>query len=184
MVDFFRRRPCKGDTNACWEKTNPLEKSRLLKPNLGVILIDMQHDFVSKIHPEDHKERIIRCQRNVLSECANKDIPVITLEYKSKGNTIRELNELLQNIPRHITFKKKYDNGFTNPDLEIQINEWGIKEGFFMGINASCCVRQTAAGAIQRGINIHTSSYVIGGQQHHPENLDKRWYLANGKFYE
>ena len=55
--------------------------------NTAVILIDMQSGFIDEIEANKRAE-IISGQISILKECAEKDIPVIVLEFKTYGETI------------------------------------------------------------------------------------------------
>ncbi len=50
-----------------------------------------------------------------------------------------------------------------------------------MGLNASCCVKQTASGALERRYNIITADQVIADKKEDKIcNKSKTWFEING----
>jgi nicotinamidase-related amidase len=151
---------------------------------LVVVLIDMQEKFTLSLGPAD-KERIVAHQISVLQQCQRKTIPVIVLEYANSGATIGELEAELGKLgPESVVrLTKNRDSGFCNPALEKTLNDMCARTLFLMGINADCCVRDTALDAIRLGYTILTSNSVIASAWVQTEKWSP-WYLANGMLVE
>ena len=170
---LFRKRP----------RTIPALSSKVLEnlkeAGLAVILIDMQKGFISQMR-KNEKRRIMPNQIAVLRHCHTNNIPIIVLEYKGYGSTIRELRSEYENTTNYLIITKSEDNGFEDTNLDEQLKTMGIKVLFLMGINADCCVKRTARGALDRHYNIMISNDVISGQSDHSKNNSIPWYENNG----
>jgi len=162
---------------------NPLENCGLLSKDLGVILIDMQKDFVQGIYPVNHKQKILQCQINVFNECIRKDIPVVVLESLNHGKTIDCLMEKINAVPRGRVFTKTKSSGFSNIDFEIQLSHFEIRQLFLMGLYASYCIKETAEDAIKRGMKVYVSKSVIGKKHYHTQDMNKTWYDFHCSFF-
>ena len=149
-------------------------------PNSTVVLVDMQPNFVKAVR-HGRAAVIIEHQRQILRKCAREDIPVIVLEYENEGSTIKELTDALQYVPRSVVISKSRNSGFTNPELETQLQKFKTEAILFMGINAAACVKVTAEHAIDCGFEIMTSVDLIAGQYDHPRDDAIDWYRRNGR---
>lgn len=156
---------------------NYYEDVLVSKDGLVVILIDMQQFFIEVLKRKD-KKRIIANQIFIIRWCAQKNIPMVVLEYEGCGKTINALTKELKRIKDLKTISKPHDNGFYNTELDYILNKIGAKNLFLMGINASVCVKSTAEGAIGKGFNIITSNDVIVGG--YDGNNSIPWYKKNG----
>ena len=149
----------------------------------AVLLIDMQEKFVGKLE-RGKKEQLVRAQSAVIRHCAAVDTPLIVLEYEKYGPTIEELQAVIRNVPRVTVITKSKDNGFLGTDLHHTLDALGTQSFLITGINASCCVLETAHNAITKGYRILTAEDLIADSVSlnnyysgwHPEN----WYRHNG----
>ena len=155
------------------------------KDGLVVILVDMQHSFVEELTKED--KNIISNQILIIRQCAEKDIPVLVLEYVGIDKTIDILVEELNMVKKSITIQKVKDEGFYDTGLENLLRLMGAKSLLFMGINASCCIEETAKKAIEFNFKVKISNDVVA------DNLDAiaaiakynitpwhKWFKENG----
>ena len=149
----------------------------LVKDELVVILIDMQHLFIKNLKRKNRK-RIIANQIFVIRWCVQENIPIVVLEYRGWGETINVLTKELEKVRNMIIITKPYDNGFSYTDLKCILNKRNAKNLFLMGINASACVKRTARGAVEEGFSIITSDDVIDGK--HNDDNSIPWYRENG----
>ena len=169
-----------------------------IKGNLGVILVDMQEDYLDNLDIKD-VDPLIESQRIVLQRCAGYNIPLIVLEYSggylgfdTSQPTIRCLDEAVNKIPRRRTLPKKRKNGFSNKELDWQLREWNVNNLFLMGIYASQCVYQTAKCGMDLGYRIYSSKDVVGDPDNTGENQAElkiiysqigRWYTSYYEFF-
>ena len=149
----------------------------------AVLLIDMQEYFLDTIDEKEKKE-MISSQIEVLEYCAKKDIPAAILEFAYLGDTIDELVPYISKVPRRCNLKKTKKDGFTNPELLEQLNEWNVKNLSIMGILSSQCVKSTAESALKCGYSIATSNALIADHYlpYHKETID--WFKDKGKYYD
>lgn len=147
--------------------------------NLAVLLIDMQDDFLETIdYDEEYKE--IPYQLEVLEYCKNNDIPVFVLEYKSCGQTVKILKDKVDSLENKTYITKHRDDGFIETDLAEQLRKNKIDTVLLMGIYASACVLNTAAGAVIAGFNVMTSKDLIADPEFYNGNESIEWYEDNG----
>lgn len=160
------------------------EKIFVAGRGFAVVLVDMQREFVDSLEPKERK-RIIPAQKKILKSCAKKDIPLVVIEYSSFGETIKELQEHIKKIATVRTIIKAVNDGFARTDLNATLREFGVREIFFMGVNASVCVLETAKSALEEGYKIVSAESVIA-DSHWVSDFDKskRWYLENGTFFD
>lgn len=144
----------------------------------GILLIDMQDDFLEEIQ-RDEVERMITNQIEVL-ECAQQNnLPIILLEYRNHDATNKQLRKILSNS-NYKKIVKSEDDGFLYTSLDSIVKEKGASELVFMGINASACVKRTAKGALNAGYSIVTSPDIIADPKHWRDNKSLEWYGSNG----
>lgn len=153
----------------------------LLQKNTGVILVDMQEEFI-KVLRKGEAERIIPNQLEVIVRCRELGIPVLVLEMRPKefGKTIKILMDQISKVSLNRVIKKGYDDGFYMTNLDLSLRFLGIRKIFLMGINADFCVRETARTAISLGYKIITSGHVIAGQPDHSKDDSVVWFENNG----
>ncbi|TSC62985.1 MAG: hypothetical protein Athens041674_356 [Parcubacteria group bacterium Athens0416_74] len=146
----------------------------------GVVLIDMQPDFVSGLR-EYVTARVVHMQKLVLAECARLDIPAVALEYRRHGATIPELAAALERVPRRNLIVKTNDDGFHGTDLKSVLTRFDVRSPVLMGINAHACVLQTADSGLRHGFAVKTSEDIIADQGSSGIYYSaKRWYEVNG----
>ena len=146
---------------------------------VAVILIDMQYGFIATLR-NGEEDRIVPNQISVLRFCKEKNIPVIILDYFGHDETIKKLANEVKDFENVKIIIKNRDNGFTDTELNFHLKSLGAKKLFLMGINADCCVKKTAKGAIQNGYEIITSNDVIAGMSYHSDDNSISWYRDNG----
>jgi nicotinamidase-related amidase len=160
-------------------------KSRIALHRLGVILVDMQTWFLSDIDVVDRKT-MFSAQSDVLVACAKMDYPLVVLEYVDWGDTDPRLKEAISEVPRYIFIQKSQNDGFTNPKLAQQLDEWSIDYLCFMGIGAARCVKETASSAIAHGKKILTARQLIASQTYNQKEFRKSipWFEENGVYLQ
>jgi nicotinamidase-related amidase len=154
------------------------------KPKIAVLLIDMQDCFVSYLR-KGEKERIVPNQIEVIRKCQKNNIPIVVFELvpEKYGHTINELISVLkENGERIKIIQKEHNCCFYETSLDMYLQSIGIKKLLLMGINADCCVKETAESAKNLGYQIVTSNSLISGQTHHSHNNNANWYIKNGLF--
>ena len=148
--------------------------------NTAVILIDMQSGFIEDVEIIKRQE-IIQGQIKILKECADKNIPVIVLEFRGQGKTIAILAHYLNmiSVVKYIT--KSWNDEFYVTDLNKILQELGVKALILMGINAGYCVKATAESAIAHGYKIMTADDLIANSHYHKHDYPE-WFMKNGMF--
>ncbi len=149
---------------------------------LVVLLIDMQNRFFERLG-EDVREKLVAQQIKVIHVCAERDIPLILIEYQGYGWTIDALAHEVAMVPRHVVVMKGCDDAFVGTSLHKTLRDFSANKLVLMGTNASLCVRDTAKSAVSKGYEIVTADDVIadeagcGGRE-----KSRQWYEANGLF--
>jgi len=157
--------------------SSDLERSLVEEPmkveGHAALLIDMQSYFLGYINKKI-QEKIIAAQMNVLGFCKDYDIPVLVLEYQGYSETVTELRDLVEQVPRSETKRKSHDNGFTNQDVAPLLHSWDIERVILIGINANACVKSTARGALKNDLKICTAGDIIAhsNPQSYHKSLD------------
>ncbi len=150
--------------------------------NLGVLLIDMQDRFVQGLAREG-AAKIISHQVKVLDYCREHDVPVFVLEFYGCGETIHPLSDHVSRLRRKECIIKRYNDGFYDTLLSARLQAEEIKTLLLMGINASYCVKRTAAGAINNGFSIMTSGQLIADNRISEFGSAIKWYQRNGQYH-
>ncbi len=162
-----------------WKLFPELKPKTTLDKVDAVILVDMQKKFVPDIR-KGRAEVIIRKQQEVIRACAEKDVPIVVLEYDCCGKTIKALKRELRKVPRVLYLKKYHDSGFIGTVLGELLFTWNARTLLLMGVNAQCCVRSTASDALRHGFTVVTAPDLISGTEYHDPHDDIRWYQKNG----
>lgn len=162
-----------------------LKRCKVHRSHFAVLLINMQATFLNNI-PVPARVRLIAAQIKVLKFCAEKNIPVVVLEYTSLGTTIPCLIQEVEKVPVHIYVTKYHDSGFQETILEKVLFKWCVNNLCFMGINSFGCVRETAIGALSQDqeFKIFTAQSLIES----PKSWTKQefalpWFRFNGTCY-
>lgn len=135
--------------------------TRTPQSDLGILLIDMQDDFLQEID-EDEKAREIPRMQEVLNYAGKRQVPIVVLEYRGHGETIEALKREIISLPTDIRYiVKNGDDGFYQTPLAEHLEQLGVKDLILMGVNATGCVKTTAYGALKNGFGIITSRDVI-----------------------
>ncbi len=129
--------------------------------NLAVLLIDMQPRFTRNVRDVD---KIIPNQQSVLQYCAEKDVPVVLIEYAVKENccTLQDLVVYWREVPRKYRIEKDNMDAFINTNLDDCLKNWNAEQLLLMGIYAGQCVMETALSALQKDFKIITAYDLIG----------------------
>lgn len=140
------------------EDNNP----HLFRGNYGIVIVDMQKKFLDEIITHE-RERLISNQKSLLEIAAENDIPVLIFEYSNWGKTLPEIQEEVNNIPRHKYFEKDDNDGFesykkidkNSPQIWLKNNK--VKNLIITGVNTDVCVYATVHGAYKLKFKILTS---------------------------
>lgn len=121
---------------------------------LAVVLVDMQGMYVDRLLSEV-RGKIINAQKKIIEACADKDIPLIILEYNRCSDcdheyekTTASLSHLVELVPRTVKIKKRNKDGFEGTDLDKILKNFCAETLILMGIYANACVRKTAESAL------------------------------------
>ncbi|HLC81968.1 MAG TPA: isochorismatase family cysteine hydrolase [Candidatus Nanoarchaeia archaeon] len=155
--------------------------------NLGILLIDMQDDFLQEISEAEKAREIPRIIK-VLNYAGNRRIPIVILEYDGNGQTIDVLRREIISLRTDVRYiVKSSDDGFYQTSLADHLKQLQVKDLILMGINATGCVKTTGAGALNHGFSIITSRDVIAQppswvDDQKDEGIEgARWYQREGQ---
>ena len=133
--------------------------------SIASLLVDMHDGFLKNIEP-GQRAVMINSQIDMIRLYSEFDVPLIVFQHKNR-KTIGNLLEEIKKVPRHKFIKKEKKDGFTNPEVEHQLKEWGSEYIILMGINAYHCVKHTAESAIARGFKVITAPTLTKNQSFH-----------------
>jgi len=170
------------------------KKSFVDPKTLAVLLVDMQERFVCQLRKRD-RNLIIPRQLEVIRLCAERDIPLVVLEYLVwlqeeyeyfQEPTIPELFAEAQKVRRCKVVSKGRDDGFLETSLKATLESLGASHLLLMGVNAGGCVLATAGSAVKLGFRVITAGDLIANDRR-PSKYDKGdksapWYEKNGVF--
>lgn len=152
---------------------------KLKTENLALIIIDMQDSFLKT----KEKLELIEKQIPVIKFCMMKNIPIAIFEYDGEDTNIL-IKESLLNYTYKKTFIKHTDDAFYVRYFNIWLEINKINTILLMGVNACCCVYDTAKSITKNGFNLITIGDLIAG--YCPDCLEptKSWYAENGVYFE
>lgn len=120
--------------------------------NWAVILIDMQTGFIKGGCAD-----MIRAQIEVIRMCAERDVPLVVLEYYGEGKTLPGLEAEISRVKRTTRMTKHWNDGFKGGRLCEHLEELDVQKLLLMGVNGSFCVLDTATSALNLGYEVATS---------------------------
>ena len=151
---------------------------------VGLLLIDLTEDRLEKTGKE--AEALLQYCIDVLFFCRNCGLPVFVLETLGEKETIREIRNVVEQIPKHEFILGKSDaNGFNHTDLEKKLREHSVNTIIVAGMNASSCVLWTSVGAVERGFRVLASSDLMADiPVWHQQNTEKGRERERTDFYK
>ncbi len=129
-----------------------------LRPAL--VLVDMLPGFLSDFTPKT-VNLLVENQIRVMTYASRLNLPLAVLEFEGYGKTIPTLEGAARRLLNVKYFSKDCNNGFTSNQFKTQIETWNPSSLFFMGVNANCCVLDTAKAGHDFGYTPLTSECVI-----------------------
>jgi len=175
LIDYIDK------SNLRIRKNNEIFQKLDSESNIAFIVVDMQERFLrKKIIGEIKRKSIINYQRFMLNECAKRKIPVIVMEYKGAGDTINPIANMVDNVSTNFFMpRRKEDNSFFVPKLYETLLKLNVRKIYLMGVNTMYCVRATAEGAIDHGIDVAVSELGVG----QPEKWREEKNLEDGSIF-
>jgi nicotinamidase-related amidase len=134
------------------------------KDNFGVVVIDMQEEFIKHLTKEE-REDLIKSQVDFLNYCCKKNYPIFFIEYVGSKKTIKEIDDVKKQFQNWYVFKKTDNGGFKNKKFEKQIDDLGLEYLCFMGGNAIACMRDTIEPAMKRNKKIILAKNLVYVQE-------------------
>lgn len=116
----------------------------------ALLIIDMQKSFEASCDPKTIEE----CKALIGQAKSNKE-PIILVEYKGSGSTLRQLTKLLTQYPHKHIVKKRCDDGTKEVNDYIFKKRLKINEFKVCGVNSDCCVLETSTGLARLGYQIN-----------------------------
>ena len=157
--------------------------------NLALVIIDMQGPFTNQVE-KTTIDMIISNQKELISTCKAKQIPVILVEYYAHGETTKEITKILPGSVTR-TFQKKENSAFSSSSFVSFLEKKKIKNLIISGLFGNACILATSLDAIKKGYKIITTEdLVVMGSHIYQEQkvagniscLD--WYKWNTHFFD
>jgi len=150
--------------------------------NLTVVLIDMQKYYTSNLTKKEYR-KIVSAQKQVIIACVEFNVPIVVLEYDSRGSTIPSLSKELELHQRTTIIKKPQDDGFVKTNLDDVLKDLDSRPLLLMGVNASGCVLKTAVTAVSLEYKVLTSENLIADKRFETiSHTCQKWFSENGCF--
>jgi nicotinamidase-related amidase len=139
--------------------------------NYSLILIDMQKYFAAA----NNRRVQLGCRQAIYQAIAD-NAPIILVEYKGYGGTIRSLTDVISRLKYRRKFVvRKYDNDGADEIFDaIEKNKLPCKKLRLGGINTDCCVLETVFGLVNRyklKNNIEVIANACGSEHSHADGL-------------
>lgn len=152
-----------------------MENKKVDNQQKALLVIDMQEDYTGKTakypYPYKNSEKLILTVNNIIEEASQKNITVIYIRQEFDGFVGRSISKFIGhgtvikgsagaefdkriNIISKYCFVKPMPDAFSNPKLEVFLNEHQINELYLVGLDAAGCVHFTAKGALKRGYRV------------------------------
>ncbi|MBR9683410.1 isochorismatase family protein [Candidatus Woesearchaeota archaeon] len=135
-----------------------LETSPTIVPDLGVLVVDMQLEF---LQDRSYRKKLIQRHKLLLKYCAEYDIPTVDINYLNCGMTVRPIRKAMKRIRRKYHLIKDDQNAFLQEELTSQLQEWDISTVFITGVYYPACVYKTAQGALDNGFSIMSAKNIV-----------------------
>lgn len=156
--------------------------------NIVALIIDLQSPFLYQV---EDRNSFVSSQKELISFCKGKGIPVALIEYFAYGETDVEIVEHLHGC-FFKTFIKKQDDSFSSFDFQMWLEKMKIKNLIISGLFKSACVYKTAKTAVSRGYGIITSKEITEDSNFYDgivltEDYKRsmmNWYRNNGVLFD
>lgn len=137
--------------------------SRLQENNCGLLVIDFQEKFESRIHNWDYILggclRLIKFFRLIQAPI------VVTEQYpKALGSTVGVIREALSGLDIPYTAKTAFSSCGSD-DIKREIEKQRKTQWVLSGIEAHVCVQQTALDLLETGYEVFLPADAVGSQR-------------------
>ena len=156
-----------------------------IRSSTVVLMIDMQWDFCQHLSARRFRN-LITAHIDILSQCAQKGIPLISLEYAGSGEVVKELWGSIKKVPHRARVTKRDDDAFEGRDCALNntLIEVGAKTLTLTGVNASGCVMRNAYSAMRLGYKVETSRGLITDTLDDARSTSYWWYRDCGALFK
>ena len=156
-----------------------------VRSSLVVLLIHMHWDFCQYL-PTRRFRKLIAAQKGILNQCAQKGIPLVSLEYAGSGEVVEDLRRPIQKVQHRTRVIRNSDDGFEGEDCALNntLTEIGAKTLVMMGVNASGCVMCNASSAMGLGYKVETSRRLITDTFGDARSACYWWYRDREALFE
>ncbi len=139
----------------------------------AIIVVDMIHDFVYGKFGGERPQSVVSCVKKLLEYGRKNDIPIIYLkdahreddhelevwgEHAMKGTEGSQIISELKPEPGDYVLEKTRYSSFHDTELDVLLEDLGVKKIIIAGVTTDICVRHTAADAFYRGYEIAVPS--------------------------
>lgn len=127
--------------------------------------------------------KLVKEHLRVVRACAEKNIPIVVLEFGDWGLTVDVLKREIDKVPRKALIIKPHRDGFIATKLDKTLKSFDANSLLLMGVNASYCVLETAKSAVRLRYKIITAEKLIADSLgDYEKEKSKSWYEQNGVF--
>ena len=131
----------------------------------ALVVIDMQPIFVTRggndQDPKNQEKvnKILEIQKRAIQDAEKANIPIVFIEYETKGKTNEKLSDLIKNYKKSTVILKNTD-GMLDKDnthkkeLQKYFKENKINTLILIGANGGACVHESIAGSLKNNYNV------------------------------
>lgn len=160
------------------------------KRNLGVVVIDMQDEFLEGV-AKQRLDNLIREQKRVMNYAQEKGYSIILVSLNEGGKVNSGLTQGLERYDGISSISKESTSAFNGTNLDFVLKQNRVNHLFLAGISACACVSDTAIDAKDKGYRVSTAQDVIAdagnlSDERMPQlmAISKRYFNKNCEFYE
>lgn len=161
-------------------------KSQIDTSKLGVVIVDMQYDFLTPFKLKQQKE-LLKNHQSLIKLCNQKDIPIVIIEYEGRGPIHQRLLSSLSPLQRYKFLEKNTNSGFRKfngkaSQLNSILREWNLDHICITGIEAGCCVLATAKDA-KEDYKVISVGDLLGDSSENQEKSFTEWFKTHSQYF-
>jgi nicotinamidase-related amidase len=122
------------------------------RPNLALVVIDLQKDVVANAYRRDE---VIRAVNLLIERARGAHVPIIWIRHADEdlaaGSEAWQIVAELAPAPGEAVVEKGYRDAFEGTDFEQVLSRLGVGRLLVTGAQTDMCVRSTLHGALVRG---------------------------------
>ncbi len=132
----------------------------------AVVIVAMQDVFLSEVQ-EAVRLQLIENMIKLIRQCAELDIPIVSVTNTSSEEIIPELAREIRRVPRRSFLEKTKMDAFYGTPLDAKLRQWKSETLLIVGIHAALCVWSTVFTASELGYNVLASKALMAENDYH-----------------